>query len=178
MGPVLGEPNVTNPFSPNDDRIVTLGLHLNVDPEVGHDVDVAMRWRPAVAAMDQVEHLTTPPASPDPAYARHGTFRNEPPYGYQDPKAITLVRSAEDTWHRTYFRDNGTESLVLSLGDLMTHLAQAHPEEPLHDAFVRFLNSPDALQMDEPLRSGVISFARNDLGISVPERLLGTESKR
>jgi hypothetical protein len=46
MGPVLGEPDARNPFNPADDRIVTLGLHLNVDPVAGHEVDVAMWWRP------------------------------------------------------------------------------------------------------------------------------------
>jgi len=46
MGPVLGEPDARNPFNPQDDRIVALGLHLNADPATGHDVDVAMWWRP------------------------------------------------------------------------------------------------------------------------------------
>jgi len=44
MGPVLGEPDTRNPFNPNDDRIVDLGLHLNPNAEMGHDVDVAMWW--------------------------------------------------------------------------------------------------------------------------------------
>jgi len=47
MGPVLGEPAQGNPFDPNDDRIVELGLHLNVEPEMGHNVDVAMWWAPS-----------------------------------------------------------------------------------------------------------------------------------
>ena len=48
MGPVLGEPDPRNPFNPNDDRIVFLGLHLNADPKAGHMVDVTMCWRPVV----------------------------------------------------------------------------------------------------------------------------------
>lgn len=50
MGPVLGEPDPRNPFNPQDDRIVALGLHLNADPAAGHEVDVAMSWRPAADA--------------------------------------------------------------------------------------------------------------------------------
>ena len=45
MGPVLGSSHPRNPFSPDDDRIVKLGLHLNSEPAMGHDVDVAMWWR-------------------------------------------------------------------------------------------------------------------------------------
>ena len=47
MGPVLGEPSPQKPFNPSDDRIVSLGLHLNVDDAMGYDVDVAMWWRGA-----------------------------------------------------------------------------------------------------------------------------------
>ncbi len=47
MGPVLGEAIPEKPFSPNDDRIVSLGLHLNLDGMAGHSVDVGMWWRPA-----------------------------------------------------------------------------------------------------------------------------------
>ena len=49
MGPVLGEPGAKHPFNPSDDRIVSLGLHLNADESMGHDVDVGMWWRPATA---------------------------------------------------------------------------------------------------------------------------------
>ncbi len=45
MGPVLGEPFTNKPFYPNDDWIVRLGLHLNLDHEMGHAVDVGMWWR-------------------------------------------------------------------------------------------------------------------------------------
>jgi hypothetical protein len=48
MGPVLGEPYPHRPFSPNDDRIVTLGLHRTVAPGRGLGVDVGLWWRPAV----------------------------------------------------------------------------------------------------------------------------------
>jgi hypothetical protein len=47
MGPVLGEPSPQNRFNPGDDRIVSLGLHLNVDNAMGYDVDVGMWWRSA-----------------------------------------------------------------------------------------------------------------------------------
>ncbi len=46
MGPVLGEPDPDNPFNPNDDRIVVLGLHLDSNDSMGHGVDVALWWRP------------------------------------------------------------------------------------------------------------------------------------
>jgi hypothetical protein len=48
MGPVLGEPYPQRPFYPNDDRIVTLGLHRTVDLTRGLGVDVGLWWRPAV----------------------------------------------------------------------------------------------------------------------------------
>jgi hypothetical protein len=41
MGPVLGE---YRPFSPHDDRIVALSLHLNTDASIGHNVDIGMWW--------------------------------------------------------------------------------------------------------------------------------------
>jgi hypothetical protein len=44
MGPVLGEQSREG-FHPYDDRIVCLGLHLNLDPTVGYDLDVGMWWR-------------------------------------------------------------------------------------------------------------------------------------
>lgn len=47
MGPVLGE-SAHNPFSPADDRIVSLGLHWHADDSMGHNVDVGMWWRRAV----------------------------------------------------------------------------------------------------------------------------------
>lgn len=46
MGPVLGEPDPDDPFNPNDDRIVVLGLHLDSNDSMGHGVDVALWWRP------------------------------------------------------------------------------------------------------------------------------------
>jgi len=51
MGPVLGE-SVQRGFNPKDDRIVSLGLHLNVDRRAGYSVDVGMWWRPAGVARE------------------------------------------------------------------------------------------------------------------------------
>jgi len=45
MGPVLGEPFSSRPFYPNDDRIVSLALHLNIDDRIGWSVQVGMMWR-------------------------------------------------------------------------------------------------------------------------------------
>jgi hypothetical protein len=50
MGPILGEPDTRNPFNPGDDRIVALDLHLNLDPAIGHSVDVGIWWRPLAGA--------------------------------------------------------------------------------------------------------------------------------
>lgn len=43
FGPVLGE-NPGRPFHPNDDRIISLGLHHNVNTFIGHDVIIAAWW--------------------------------------------------------------------------------------------------------------------------------------
>ena len=51
MGPVLGERNMANPFNPDDDRIVDLEFHLNVDNSLRHDVVVGMWWRHASAVL-------------------------------------------------------------------------------------------------------------------------------
>jgi hypothetical protein len=56
MGPVLGEPDARNPFNPNDDRIVNVGLHRISDSEIGHDVDVAMWWRQSLPELAQPGH--------------------------------------------------------------------------------------------------------------------------
>jgi hypothetical protein len=45
MGPILGEPNPNRPFHPNDDRIVSLTLHLNTDNTLGWSVHIGMLWR-------------------------------------------------------------------------------------------------------------------------------------
>ena len=45
MGPILGEPDTHRPFYPNDDRIVSLKLHLNTDDSLGWSVDIGMMWR-------------------------------------------------------------------------------------------------------------------------------------
>ncbi len=49
MGPVLGCSDSRNPFNPNDDRIVSLHLHLNKDDRIGHNIDVGMWWRPSAS---------------------------------------------------------------------------------------------------------------------------------
>lgn len=46
MGPVLGEPDLKNPFNPADDRIVALQLHLVIDEATDKGVNVGMWWRP------------------------------------------------------------------------------------------------------------------------------------
>ena len=45
MGPVLGEPPGGNPFNPSDDRIVSLGLHLQPDSARTPNVAVGLWWR-------------------------------------------------------------------------------------------------------------------------------------
>jgi hypothetical protein len=47
LGPVLGEPLSTKPFSPNDDRIVRLALHRMPTENMGDALDIGMWWRPA-----------------------------------------------------------------------------------------------------------------------------------
>jgi hypothetical protein len=51
MGPVLGE-NSSRRFHPNDDRIVSLGLHLNLDRAAGYSVEVGMWWQSWVADIE------------------------------------------------------------------------------------------------------------------------------
>lgn len=43
FGPVLGEDRA-RPFHPQDDRIISLGMHHHVDTAVGHDVIVEAWW--------------------------------------------------------------------------------------------------------------------------------------
>ncbi|GAA4570301.1 hypothetical protein [Planotetraspora kaengkrachanensis] len=43
LGPIVGE-DPWKPFHPNDDRIVSLGLHHEVDGGVRHDVIIEIRW--------------------------------------------------------------------------------------------------------------------------------------
>jgi hypothetical protein len=43
LGPILGE-DPRRPFHPHDDRIVSLGLHHDVERDIGHDVIVGLRW--------------------------------------------------------------------------------------------------------------------------------------
>jgi hypothetical protein len=46
LEPILGRASSHHSFNPNDDRIISLGLHLNVDDTMGHLVDVGIWWRP------------------------------------------------------------------------------------------------------------------------------------
>src|ERR1700733_9201063 len=43
FGPVLGE-DLTRPFHPHDDRIVSLGLHHTIDTGIAHDVIIDAWW--------------------------------------------------------------------------------------------------------------------------------------
>lgn len=45
MGPVLGLANPQRPYHLDDDRIVDLEFHRNVDNGLGHNVEVGMWWR-------------------------------------------------------------------------------------------------------------------------------------
>jgi hypothetical protein len=47
MGPVLGVANPERPYHLEDDRIVHLEFHRNVDNALGHDVEVGMWWQAA-----------------------------------------------------------------------------------------------------------------------------------
>jgi hypothetical protein len=51
LGPVLGLVNEHQPFHPRHGRIVRLGLHRTIAPELGHDVELAFCWRPARSAL-------------------------------------------------------------------------------------------------------------------------------
>jgi hypothetical protein len=44
LGPLLGVPNPQRPFTPNDDRIVRLGLHRSLDASLGWDVALSVWW--------------------------------------------------------------------------------------------------------------------------------------
>ena len=45
MGPVLGYASQTNPYHPNDDRIVRLQMHKHLDKSLEYDVEITMWWR-------------------------------------------------------------------------------------------------------------------------------------
>jgi hypothetical protein len=45
MGPVLGCEDSRRPYHVNDDRIVELEFHRNIDDQLGHDVVVGMWWQ-------------------------------------------------------------------------------------------------------------------------------------
>jgi len=47
MGPVLGVANPQRPYHLDDDRIVDLEFHRNIDNRLGHDIELGMWWRAA-----------------------------------------------------------------------------------------------------------------------------------
>lgn len=53
FGPVLGVHDPAKPFHPQDGRIVRLGLHQTLDTAAGHDVGIALWWRPAEGVLDR-----------------------------------------------------------------------------------------------------------------------------
>jgi hypothetical protein len=55
LGQILGRDPAAGPWAPLDGRIIELGLHCSVDPNIGHDVFIAIA----------VEHLRVlpPPAT-------------------------------------------------------------------------------------------------------------------
>lgn len=44
LGPLLGVPDPERPFTPNDDRIMRLGLHRSIDESLGWDIVVSIWW--------------------------------------------------------------------------------------------------------------------------------------
>ena len=51
LGPILGLTMPSNPFHPLDGRIVRLGLHHTVAPELGFDVELGIWWRAAAGVV-------------------------------------------------------------------------------------------------------------------------------
>lgn len=47
LGPLLGVPNPHRPSTPNDDRIVRLGLHRSLDASLGWDILLSLWWTAA-----------------------------------------------------------------------------------------------------------------------------------
>lgn len=47
LGPLLGVPDPRRPFTPNDDRIVRLGLHRAIDASLGWDIVLNVWWAAA-----------------------------------------------------------------------------------------------------------------------------------
>ena len=48
LGPILGLENPARRFHPADGRIVHLGLHRTLAPELGGDVELGVWWRPSI----------------------------------------------------------------------------------------------------------------------------------
>jgi hypothetical protein len=53
LGAILGMDQPDRPFNPRDDRVTHLGLHRNIDPALGHEVEIGIWWRPVNAPGDR-----------------------------------------------------------------------------------------------------------------------------
>lgn len=60
LGAILGTDQPERQFNPRDDRVTRLALHRNIDPELGHAVEIGIWWRPANAP----GHHDRPPRRP------------------------------------------------------------------------------------------------------------------
>jgi hypothetical protein len=49
LGPMLGMPDPVRPYRPDDDRIVELALHRNIDATLRHDVTITAWWQSLTA---------------------------------------------------------------------------------------------------------------------------------
>lgn len=65
MGPVLGEPYADRPYYPNDDRIVSIAMHLNVDAKLARtEKVVGVYWRPLDLSVPEPVEIVSTPATP------------------------------------------------------------------------------------------------------------------
>ena len=71
LGPILGIADPRKPFSPEDGRIVRLGLHRTLDPGLGHAVELGVWWRDADGVTSErrspVERPMVAPVAAPPA---------------------------------------------------------------------------------------------------------------
>lgn len=63
LGPILGLTTPSNPFHPLDGRIVRLGLHRTVAPELGFDVELGIWWRVVAGAVGESPRSDARPES-------------------------------------------------------------------------------------------------------------------
>lgn len=56
-------------------------------------------------------------------------------------------------WSRAYDPGDGGVTLVQDLDELVLHLQQAHPDQPLQEALEAFLAAPDAKHMPAGLKA-------------------------